>query len=195
MPHIETKRRKSAAALTALLLASLALAACGSSGKGSSSSTGAVKLAGDKHGLEEYRVCMRANGVNLSPSTSGTGSSSAHLNTASAQYKAAARKCLAQAPSLLRPGPSTARAPGVAKAGTGASAPRTTPVVAALQQGVDRFAACMRANGVNYPTPKTSGNGPLFDTSHLNKNSAQFRAAQTKCRGLLQAVVQGHGHG
>jgi hypothetical protein len=50
------------------------------------------------------------------------------------------------------------------------------------KQAVAKFAACMRENGVNLPEPNTSGTGPVFDTKGLNTGSAQFKAAEAKCR-------------
>jgi hypothetical protein len=47
------------------------------------------------------------------------------------------------------------------------------------------FAACMRQNGINIGEPNTSGKGPVFDTKGLNTGSAQFKAAETKCRSTL----------
>jgi hypothetical protein len=48
----------------------------------------------------------------------------------------------------------------------------------------------MRENGVNVPEPNTSGNGPVFDTKGLNTNSAQFRAAELKCRLDLRLALR-----
>ena len=43
------------------------------------------------------------------------------------------------------------------------------------------FATCMRQNGVNLPAPNTSGSGPIFNTKSLNTASAAFKAAESKC--------------
>jgi hypothetical protein len=54
-----------------------------------------------------------------------------------------------------------------------------------LVLALQRFASCMRGHGVNLPPPSTTGGG-IFDTSHLNKNSPQFKAAETQCNVLLR---------
>jgi hypothetical protein len=53
----------------------------------------------------------------------------------------------------------------------------------------------MRENGVNVPEPNTSGNGPVFGTKGLNTSSAQFRAAEAKCRVDLRSAFFGAGGG
>jgi hypothetical protein len=51
----------------------------------------------------------------------------------------------------------------------------------AVKQALSKFASCMRENGVNLPTPNTSGKGPVFNTKGLEPTSTKFKAAQTKC--------------
>jgi hypothetical protein len=53
----------------------------------------------------------------------------------------------------------------------------------------------MRENGVNLPTPNTSGNGPVFNTKGLNTSSATFKSAQSKCQSDLQGVGGGPSSG
>jgi hypothetical protein len=48
----------------------------------------------------------------------------------------------------------------------------------------------MRENGVAVPEPNTSGDGPVFNTNGLQTNSAQFRAAEGKCRSTLRASLR-----
>jgi hypothetical protein len=58
-----------------------------------------------------------------------------------------------------------------------------------------RFAACLRQNGINVGEPNTSGKGPIFDTKGINTGSAQFKAAEAKCRStLLYALRSNHAH-
>ena len=52
-----------------------------------------------------------------------------------------------------------------------------------------KFVACMRENGVNLPAPNTSGNGPVFNTTHINTTSSTFKSAQSKCQSALQGVI------
>jgi hypothetical protein len=49
-----------------------------------------------------------------------------------------------------------------------------------------KFAACMRENGINLPTPNTAGTGPIFNTKGLDSSSPKFTAAEAKCRSLLR---------
>jgi hypothetical protein len=58
-------------------------------------------------------------------------------------------------------------------------------------QAFTKFAACMRANGVNLPAPNTSGKGPIFNTNGLNASSPQFRQAQSKCASELNGGFTG----
>jgi hypothetical protein len=68
---------------------------------------------------------------------------------------------------------------------TGAGRFSSTTAKAALT----KFAACMRENGINLPTPNTSGTGPVFNTSGINTTSATFKTAEGKCRTNLQGAL------
>ena len=72
-------------------------------------------------------------------------------------------------------------------AGGLAKSPATRPPVAtpALKRAFTKFATCMRANGVNFPLPNTSGKGPIFSAKGVDVRSTKFRAAEVKCRGDL----------
>jgi hypothetical protein len=70
---------------------------------------------------------------------------------------------------------------GLAKSPAGKS-PVATP---AAKQAFTKFATCMRANGVNFPLPNTSGKGPIFSAKGLDIRSAKFKAGEVKCRGDL----------
>jgi hypothetical protein len=56
-----------------------------------------------------------------------------------------------------------------------------------------KFVACMRENGVNLPTPNTSGSGPVFNTTGINTTSSTFKSAQSKCQSALQGALGGGG--
>jgi hypothetical protein len=60
----------------------------------------------------------------------------------------------------------------------------------AFKRALAKFAACLRANGVNVPMPNTSGKGPVFNTNGLNIAGAKFKAAQTKCAGLMRSTFR-----
>jgi hypothetical protein len=56
----------------------------------------------------------------------------------------------------------------------------------AFKGALVKFAACLRANGVNLPAPNTSGKGPIFNTRGVNVASPKFKAAQLKCASVLR---------
>jgi hypothetical protein len=189
MHHIQSNSSKPAAAVLALLLTSLVLAACGGSSSSSSSASNASAAASSS----------TAGG--FAPSVRGRFT--------------AMRECLQKAGiTLPKRTPGQGRPPGVGGflgGGAGAGGPKLPPGVTrtqfeealkkcgggtfaggrgrfdspAFKQSLTKFVACMRENGVNLPTPNTSGSGPIFDTKGLDTSSAQFRAAEAKCRRVL----------
>ena len=192
MPHINRTRRVSMGTATAavvLLLASLGLAACGGSTSTSSSTsanaastspTGSTGSTGRGAGrFAALRECLAKNGITLPKRTpgqrprggtggflgGGAGGPQLPAGVSRAQYEAAVKKC-----------------GGAAFAGAGGRL--SSP---AAKQALVKFATCMRDNGVNVPEPNTSG-GPIFNTKGLNTSSAQFKAAETKCRSDLQGT-------
>jgi hypothetical protein len=210
MPHIDSNRRKparripAAAVLLVLLLACLGLAACGGSSSSSSTSasasattasTGAAGTGATGAGASRFkalRECLQQNGITLPQRTTGqnrhrpggpggaggflgggagAGGPKLPSGVTRAQYQAAIKKC-----------------GGGAFPGGAAARLKNPTYLAALT----KFAACMRKNGVNVPTPNTSGGGPIFDTKGINTASSQFRTAGSKCRSdLLGAFLRG----
>jgi hypothetical protein len=180
-------------------LACVVLAACGSS-KGSStatttasaassastSATGASGRAGSPGGgptgrFAELRECLAKNGVTLPRPSGGRGAfflgggpNRGAFRGKDAQLRAAMKKCGALGG--LRFGARSRR--------FGSSLLSNNP---AFKRALTKYAGCLRANGVNVPTPNFSGKGPVFNTAHINTASAQFRSAQVKCRGMLRA--------
>jgi len=174
-------------------LASVIVAACGSSSStstnasansstGASGGTGASgpRGAGSAR-FSALRECLEKNGVALPKRTPGTrptpggggGVFGGGANGAGpqlpkgvtrAQYEAAIKKCGGGL--LGRPGRFNSPA-------------RTAALT--------KFASCMRSNGIDLPAPNTSGSGPIFDTKSLNTASAAFKAAETKCASDLAA--------
>src|SRR4029077_2779829 len=59
-----------------------------------------------------------------------------------------------------------------------------------FREALAKFATCLRANGVNVPPPNTSGSGPIFSTKGIDTTSAQFRNAESKCRGVLTSAFR-----
>jgi hypothetical protein len=197
MSHTYINRNKPAAAVLVLVLAVLGLSACGGSSNTSSSSTVASAATSTTPGgggaarggrFSSLRECLQKQGITLprrSPGTPGApGSGGLPGSGASrgptlpsgvtrAQFEAAVKKC---------------------GGGNNAAGGRAfnSP---ARSKAFTAFAACMRANGVNLPAPNTSGNGPIFNTSGLNTNSAQFKGARAKCASALPAFAGGRASG
>jgi hypothetical protein len=193
MPHIHSKASKPATAALVLLLASLVLVACGGSSSGTSSSSSnasavtSTPAAGGFAGapgsrFAAFRECLQKNGITLPKRTPGQrrrpgsggffgGGTGPRLpqGVTRAQYEAAVKKC-----------------GGGAFPGRGGGFNHfyrfNSP---AYKQALTKFAACMRENGVNLPTPNTSGKGPIFDTNGIDIQSPQFRAAEAKCRTMI----------
>jgi hypothetical protein len=203
MSHISSNRRKRAAATTtamvalALPLACLGLAACG--GSSSSSTTSANASATTPAGsagpgargqgparFQALRECLQKDGIALPKRPPGQrpgagagrvggflgGSAGPRLpkGVTRAQYEAAIKKC-----------------GGGAFADGRVGARVKSP---AFRLALTKFAACMRENGVNVPTPNTSGNGPIFSTKGIDTTSAQFRAAEAKCSNDLRSTFR-----
>jgi hypothetical protein len=197
MPQSIDSKPRSAffAAALVLLLASFALAACGSSSSGSTSTSsgstastkasattstttgGAPAARGSR--FAAVRECLQKNGITLPKRTQGQrpsgggflagGASQLPKGTTRAQYQAAIKKC--------------GGFPGGGRFGGVASRVKNP----AFKTALAKFAACLGENGVKVPAPNLSGKGPIFDTKGLNVSSAKFRAAETKCSGLLRS--------
>ncbi|GAA4618825.1 hypothetical protein GCM10023195_84870 [Actinoallomurus liliacearum] len=161
-----------------LLIAGLALTACGggsggSAGASSSAAAGSGGSAGkgaDSGKAVKYAECMRKNGVPDFPDPqdgkiqikAGPGSD---MNPDSPQFKAADQKCKAYAPS-----------------GTGMGAQDNTAML--------KFAACMRKNGVpNFPDPQ-GGKMIIAKGKGVDPDSPQFQAAQKACQKLMPGGLQ-----
>lgn len=183
----------------ALLLALTALlAACGSSSKGGSttaasttaaSRTGASTTASatgpaGRPGLARLRTCLQQQGVTLprlpgggrggpgSGFRRGGGFFSGLSSAQRARLRAAMQKCGARFGRFGRfrdfGGPDL-RSP-------------------AFRRALTAYVACVRRNGFNLPEPNTSGRGPIFDPSKVNRQDPRFQAASAKCQSLLAAA-------
>ena len=190
MPQSSSRKPKTAiAAALVLILASLALAACGSSSTSSSSSTnasattstaagGSLKAGGAR--FTAIRGCLQKAGITLPKRTPGQqtptgggflagGAPQLPKGVTAAQYQAAIRKC-----------------GGFPRGGGRFGGPTSRINNPAFKQALAKFAKCLGENGVKVPAPNTSGKGPIFNTQGLDVNSAKFKAAQTKCSGVLR---------
>ena len=181
-----------AAAASIALLACVGVAACG----GSSSSTNASANAAAKGGaagatgatgrFAAVRECLQKQGVTL-PSRRPGGPGGGPFGAGSSERPRHG---------FLPEGVSRTKFQEALKKCGGGNFPRGGARgrffnSAAGKAALEKFAACMRENGVNVPKPNTSGNGPVFDTSGLNIQSAAFRAAQSKCRSDLPGAFGG----
>lgn len=181
-----TRRFRPALALLALG-ASLVLAACGSSASSSTSttSTSASASTTGASGSSRFtalRSCLAKQGITLPapsgnrpPAGSGTPGQGGGLGrpgglqppsgVSSTQFQEALKKCGGGNGGASRLNSSTSKA------------------------ALTTFVACMRENGVNLPTPNTSDNGPVFNTTGINTASSAFKSAQSKCQSDLRAAV------
>ena len=198
MPQIISIRRRrrhtpAAAAVLLLVLASLVLAACGGSSGSTTSTANASATTSTRAGaagalagrFSALRECLQKNGITLPKRTPGQrpspgsggflggGGAALPKGVTQAQYEAAVKKCGGDVNggAFFRGGAGRFDSP-------------------AVTQALAKFAACMRENGVNVPTPNTSGKGPIFNTKGLNTSSAAFKAAETKCSSDLRGAFR-----
>jgi hypothetical protein len=194
MPHIHSKSSRPVTAVLVLVLASLALAACG--GSSSTTSTNATAstnasattpTTGGQGGaaggrFAAIRECLKKNGITLPARKPGQrpgaggflgagGGFALPKGISKAQYEAAIKKC---------GGFPRGRFPG---------GPRGLNS-AAGKQALAKFAACMSEDGVKIPAPNTSGKGPIFNTKGINTASAKFKEAESKCRSALLSAFR-----
>jgi hypothetical protein len=78
---------------------------------------------------------------------------------------------------------------GCAELSPGLAVPKSTTSVTAYKQAFVNFVSCMRAHGVNLPSPNTSGKGPLLDTKGTDTTSAQYKAAIATCSSIVSRVL------
>jgi len=146
---------------------------CGSSSSGGPSGTTTTAAANRRDQITE---CMRKQGVTLpnrprgasgptGPRGAGAGGGflfgGGQRPQTNPKFEAAARKC---GLNLNR--------------GVGATNPQ-------LRKSIEKFVSCVRKNGYDIPAPNFSGNGPVFDTSKVNRNDPKFVKAAQKCQGVL----------
>ncbi len=182
-----TRRRIRAPLALAAVGSCLALAACGSSASSSTSttstsaSTPTTSTQGSKSRSSRFaalRSCLQKQGITLPAPSGGTrpprgpGGFQPPAGVSQTQYQEALKKC----------GGGRERTPSSARFDSEAG-----------KAALTKYVACMRENGVNLPTPNTSGKGPVFNTKAVNTTSATFTSAQSKCQSDLRAVLGGGG--
>jgi hypothetical protein len=170
-----------AVAVLTLVLASLALAACGSSGKsssgtassaaGGSTTTSSTAQSTPATQPERLRACLKKLGIEAPSSVSTIADLLAHTpkGVTRAQLVSAVQNCGGIGPGLA------------------VATPRASP--AAYRQAFVNFVSCMRGQGVNLPQPNTSGKGPVLDTTGIDTSSAKYTAAAAKCAPILRKVL------
>jgi len=187
------RSRGRALAGVALLLALAALlAACGSSSGGGSSTSAASTTASatgpaGRPNFTRLRACLQQQGVTLPRPPAGAGGApqgggprsgfrrgggfffSRMSSAQRARLRAAMQKCGAPFGRFRRFGGPDLRSP-------------------AFRRALAAYVACVRRNGFDLPAPNTSGNGPVFDASKVNRQDPRFQAASAKCQGLLAAA-------
>jgi hypothetical protein len=196
---LSNRKISAAAATLLLLLIPFALGACGGSSKGGTANAatttsttgggaatpgapggGAGRFGARDRAFAARRECLEKNGITLPQRTPGQGPAAGrglHLaaGVSREQFLAALRKC----------------GGGRFLGGAGRFGGARRFDSQAFKSGLKKFAACMRENGINLPAPNTSGNGPFFNSKGLDTGSAQFKAAQAKCRADLAAGFPG----
>ncbi len=151
----------------------------GTSSTGTSStgtSTAGAPPAGRAARFAAVRTCLSKKGITFPQSgAAGSPGSGGHLpkGMSSAQFAEALRSCS-----------SSFSGSRFGKGGRGVHGLFNNP---RFHSALERFAACMRQNGVNVGVPNTSGKGPVFATKGINTGSAKFKAAAAACRSTLQS--------
>jgi hypothetical protein len=156
---------------------SLALAACGSSSssasKGGTSTTANGSFAARRAAI---RACLQKQGINLPQRPPGGGpprggglgglfggGGGGPQGQNASKFRAAMQKC------------------GLNFRGRRGRFFST----AAGKRALNAFVACVKKNGYALPTPNTSGNGPVFDPTKVNRNDPKLIVAAAKCQKLL----------
>ena len=179
-------RRRLRPLLAALMvaLAAIALAACGSSGGSTTTTNSASTTKSGAPGTNRFaslRACLAKEGITL-PSRP-TGSTGSTGTTGSGGFPGARRGGFKLPEGVSR----TKFQEALKKCGGGNFGGRRNFNSATAKAALTKYSQCMRENGVNLPPPNTTGKGPVFDTSGLDRTSATFTAAEKKCEGDLPA--------
>ncbi len=195
MPQLTSRRKRNpiVAAVILLVLAGSLLAACGGSSNSAattastsastSTSTSAKtptpgKAPAFAARFTAIRECLKKEGVTLPTRKPGQRPGAGGFLGAGAGRPAGVSKAKFDAALKKCGGGSFTAGRGFAGGTSRFSTPEGKKALA-------KFAACLRENGVKVGEPNTSGKGPIFNTSGVNTQSAEFRTAEMKCRGDL----------
>ena len=140
------------------------------SGDGARAPDGAVV----KRALSSFAACVRVHGADPS-------------RLADAAGRLAVRACRPVLTGALSSADASNPATAVKPVAAPAVRNHLTP---ALTVALQRFAACMRADGVNVPAP-SSTSGAIFNAKGLDTTGGRFKAAEARCNHILQLAVNG----
>ncbi|HSZ14291.1 MAG TPA: hypothetical protein VK790_09680 [Solirubrobacteraceae bacterium] len=194
MHHTHSNSSRPATAALILVLASLALAACGggsstttTNASATTSKTGLPGIAGKAHvpGTGRFlalRECLKKNGITLPQRKPGQATPGAGgllggpvlpKGVTRAKYQEVVSKC----------------GGGFERGRFGGSA-RNRLDRPQARKALQKFAACMRANGIDVGEPNTSGRGPIF-SAKADTKTTQFAGAEHKCQSDLRGAFGG----
>jgi hypothetical protein len=205
MQRNHSHRIRRIAALATMLLAASVLAACGSSSKGSTTASSKTPTSSGASGARTtggrftaLRECLKKNGITLPQRIPGKPGQGRPPGGGAVPFAGGGRGG-GFAGGALPKGVTRAQfEAAMKKCGGGAGGnfgPRSRLGGAGSKKALTAFAACMRREGIDVPTPNTSGKGPIFSTKGLDVKSAKFRAAEQKCVSLVQASATPGGAG
>lgn len=191
-----TSNRRMAIPAVGVVVASLAVTACGSSSSASTGASATTTTAANNRAA--IAACMRKQGVTLPSRPAGAGRPGGATGPGgpragggaggflfggggggqqggrqgqfnNPKFQAAAKKC------------------GLTfnRGGNGAGRrfdPTSNPQ---FKKSLEKFVACVRKNGYDLPSPNLSGNGPVFAASKVNRKDPKFVKAAQKCQSLL----------
>jgi len=172
MGQMSSRHSRSAIAAALLAaLASFALAACGSSSTGTSSTTSSTTATGTKEAFASLRFCLAKEGIVLPPNSLPKGAASEPTLPAGVtrqQFQQATKSCLGLGEKVPNLG--------------GTKVSKNSP---AYKAALQKFATCMRQQGIPTPEPNTSGNGPVFPINPQNLKNSKYPKAIVACGPFL----------
>jgi hypothetical protein len=181
--------------VVAVLVAALLLAACGSNGdandgvasldgsaSGGDSTETSDEEADREEALLEFAECMRDNGIDMPDPQVGEGGGVLFQGPGGGRNNEEDFNAAMEACQDLLP--------------RGGEAPDEQQQ-AAMQDAMLEFAQCMRAEGIDMPDPEFSGDGGgrmrITQGSGADPNSDEFRAAEEKCRPIMEEAARDAG--
>lgn len=169
-----------------IVVASIALAACGSSNSNSSStSSTSAATTGSATGRTALATCLRQHGVTLPSGAPGVGNP-----PSGAPAGGSGAPPTGTPPSGFPAGGANNSKFRAALKACGANFPQGRPA-GLSRQPVQKYVTCVRGHGYNLPNPNFSGKGPIFP-SNIRSN-AKFQTASKACQSLLARPQPGGG--